>query len=408
MFFGCDKGFKCASGIVWLAMLHLYGERAVTDYTIDDEFPGGNIVVERLTDDEAFIHQDLRDTQGNWFYWCFRTKGAAGKSLVFRFTKSNVIGALGPGVSTDGGKTWRWLGRQAVKGQSFTYTFAEEENETLFSVGMAYQESHLKAFISRHSESSHLKVETHCNTEKGRTVERLHLGCLDKEPRYRILITSRHHSCEMMANYALEGLMDAVLSNGEAGKWYRENVEIVAIPFMDKDGVEDGDQGKNRKPRDHNRDYIGKSIHPSVKALREFVPIWSKDKLYAAIDLHCPYLSRGQWNEQIYIVGAMNQDIWREQQKFAANLEKHRKGSLPFRSADALPFGQAWNTQSNYKAGKSFGRWASELKGIRLSITIEIPYANVRGKEINQQTGRELGLDLAEGLKGYMEEVNGE
>ena len=400
-----DLDIRCAAGMVWLAMLHLYGERIVADYTIDDEFPGGNIVVERLTDKEAFIHQDLRDTRGKWFYWCFRVKDAAGKSLVFRFTKGNVIGALGPGVSTDLGKTWRWLGRQAVRGQSFSYTFAEEENETLFSVGMAYQESHLKAFLTKHSDNPHLEMQHHCKTKKGRKVERLRLGCLDKEPRHRVLITARHHSCEMMASYALEGLMDAVLSDTETGEWFRENVELVAIPFMDKDGVEDGDQGKNRKPRDHNRDYVGKSIHPSVKALRKFVPAWSKDKLRAAIDLHCPYLSGGRWNEQIYIVGAMNQKVWQEQLKFAAKLEKHRKGPLPFRSADVLPFGQAWNTHSNYRDGKSIGRWAGELKGIRLATTIEIPYANVRGKEINQKTGRELGYDLAEGVMRWLEEV---
>jgi len=390
--------------MTWLDMLHLSGAQAVTAYTIDDDFPGGNIVVERLTDDAVFLRQDLRDTTGHWFYWCFRVKGAADKTLTFNFTNGNVLGVLGPGVSKDSGRSWRWLGKKSVKGQTFKYSFANDESETLFSVGMAYQDSHLKDFLSRYADNPHLKVETHCKTKRGRDVERLRLGCLDREPSYRVLLTARHHSCEMMANYALEGLMDTVLSEGDLGEWYRENVEIVAIPFMDKDGVEDGDQGKNRKPRDHNRDYGGKSIYPSVTALREFVPAWSKDKLVAAVDFHCPYLKGGVWNEQVYIVGVMNKDIWQEQLKFAAKLEKHRKGPLPFRSADALPFGQAWNTQSNYKTGKSFGRWAGEIKGIRLSTTLEIPYANVKGKEINQESGRDLGRDLAEGLKGYLEE----
>ena len=52
-----------------------------------------------------------------------------------------------------------------------------------------------------------------------------------------------------------------MLADNEDGYWFRRNVEVLAIPFMDKDGVEEGDQGKNRKPRDHNRDYIGQSVH---------------------------------------------------------------------------------------------------------------------------------------------------
>jgi murein tripeptide amidase MpaA len=36
------------------------------------------------------------------------------------------------------------------------------------------------------------------------------------------------------------------------GRLARERFRFLAVPFMDKDGVEDGDQGKNRRPRDHN------------------------------------------------------------------------------------------------------------------------------------------------------------
>lgn len=59
---------------------------------------------------------------------------------------------------------------------------------------------------------------------------------------------------------------------------------------MDKDGVEDGDQGKNRLPHDHNRDYTGESIYASVRASRDFVPHWSVGRLKFALDMHCPYI----------------------------------------------------------------------------------------------------------------------
>ncbi len=83
----------------------------------------------------------------------------------------------------------------------------------------------------------------------------------------------------MMASWSLEGLMDEVLADTTDGRWLREHVEFLVVPFMDKDGVEDGDQGKNRRPHDHNRDYLGESIYPEVAAWRAFVPGWSEGRL---------------------------------------------------------------------------------------------------------------------------------
>ena len=130
--------------------------------------------------------------------------------------------------------------------------------------------------------------------------------------------------------FALEGLLDVVLSDSEDGSWFGRNVEVLAIPFVDKDGVEAGDQGKNRKPRDHNRDYIGPSIHPSVTALRTFVPNWSNGKLRAAFDLHCPYI-RGEYNEVIYIPGSSDERMWQEQRRFGRLLEELQRGPLVYR-----------------------------------------------------------------------------
>ena len=87
------------------------------ELAIDAGFPGGNILVEKIEGDSAFIRQDLRDTRGDWFYWHFRVRGAAGRKLTFHFTRSNVIGVRGPAVSTDAGSTWSWLGRRAVRRQ---------------------------------------------------------------------------------------------------------------------------------------------------------------------------------------------------------------------------------------------------------------------------------------------------
>ncbi|HNT37118.1 MAG TPA: M14 family zinc carboxypeptidase, partial [bacterium] len=266
---------------------------------IDADFPGGNIVVERIEGDDCFVHQDLRDTTRDWFYWCFRVRNAQGRRLTFHFTQSNVLGVEGPAVSLDQGVTWRWLGDSCIQEKAFSYSFGLDEREVRFSFGMPYLEEHLARFLTDHRQNQFLRTETLCTSRKGRTVARIHIGCIHREPVARVLLTCRHHCCEMMASYSLQGLMQAVISNSEEFAWLRNNVEFLVVPFVDKDGVEDGDQGKMRHPHDHNRDYLGEpadSIYPEVRALREFVPKWSGGLLRVGLDLHCPYI-RGAHNE---------------------------------------------------------------------------------------------------------------
>jgi len=379
------------------------------EVAVDADYPGGNIIVERIDGDVIDLRQDLRDTRGWWFYWNFRVRGAGGRRLTFRFTNKNVIGTRGPAVSTDGGKTWAYMGMRSVKGASFAYTFpgdAKDAKPVRFAFAIPYQEADLKQFLARHEKNKHLAVRQLCKTRKGRTVERIHIGRIDGKAPHRALLTCRHHSCESMASYVLEGAMSAILADTECGKWFRRNVEVMAVPLVDIDGVEDGDQGKNRKPRDHNRDYIGKSVYASTAALRELVPKWSDARLKIAIDLHCPWI-RGRQSEVIYLVGGKDKAIWQAQCRFAGILESIRPDALPYKASNNLPFGKAWNTGGNFKAGKSCSRWASELRGIDLATTIEVPYANAGKVTITPKLARAFGAALAEAMYEYLQPAHG-
>jgi hypothetical protein len=67
-------------------------------------------------------------------------------------------------------------------------------------------------------------------------------------------------------------------------------VELLALPMMDTDGVEDADQGKNRKPRDHNRDYDAPHAHVETAALVERAKRFFDGRPAAFIDMHCPWV----------------------------------------------------------------------------------------------------------------------
>ena len=367
---------------------------------VDADLPAGNIVVEKISGDEVFLHQELRDTAGDWFYWCFRVRNAQDRKLTFHFTSGNPIGVRGPAFSTDGGQSWQWLDTQLVQRASFSYNFCAQDPDVRFCVAFPYTEKNLAAFLAGRTNNPHLKVATLCRTDHGRDAELLHLGRLHGRAERKVVITCRHHCCEMMASYVLEGIIEGVLADTAEGSWLREHVEFFVVPFVDKDGVEAGDQGKNRKPHDHNRDYAA-GLYATVRAIREQVPQWSAGKLRVALDLHCPTL-RGGGNEQLVFVGGSDTNAWREAQQFTKILEATQTGPLHYATTNNLPFGKGWNTPANFTAGLSFARWATGLPGVRWGATLETPYANAGGVAVTDATARALGHDLARALQKYL------
>jgi len=377
------------------------------ELTIEADYPGGNIVLDKIEGDNVYLQQDLRDTKGWWFYWNFRVRGATGRTLTFHFTNKNPIGVRGPAVSTDGGRTWSWLGAEAVKGASFTYAFAKNAKDVRFCFGMAYQEANLQRFLKRYADNPHLSVKKLCETRKGRTVERVHAGKLDGEPKHRVLVTCRHHSCEMMASYTLEGIIEAILADTDDGRWLRRNVEVMAIPFMDKDGVEDGDQGKNRKPHDHNRDYVGESIYPTVRAIKELAPKWSEGRLRFALDMHCPWIG-GKYHETLLFPTRLRgKENWDRLMVFLRILEDVQTGPLVLSLEDNLSF-TSWDGSTRDTGDappETCSRWMRTIPGVLFATPLEVPYANASGKAVTAETARAFGRDLARAMRTYLESL---
>lgn len=390
-------------GLAWLLAL-IAATLAHAQVNVDAAFPGGNVTVERIEGDTVFFRQDLRDSSGDWFYWAFRVRGAEGQTLKFHMM-TDKFSARGPAVSRDAGRTWYWMGADAVERQTFQFRFGVDDHEIRFSMGMPYTEAHLGTFLKPYVDGKTLRIETLCRTGKGRRAELLRFGQIEGEPRFRVFLAARHHACEMMASYELEGIIQAVLANDEVGMWFRRNVEVGAVPFMDKDGVEDGDQGKKRTPHDHNRDYSGEPLYPTVAAVKTWLPQWSGGKLQVALDLHCPML-RSPDHELVQFIGGSEPEFWRRETRLSVLVEKHSAHApLSSYERDNLPFGKSWNTVSNGQ-GKTFASWVRTLPGLKVGGVIELPYATARGQEVNAESARAYGRAVAAAIRDYLIESN--
>lgn len=357
---------------------------------IHSHFTGGNIHVLKTEGSTVYVQNEIRDTMEDWFYWAFCVEGAQGETLTFIFDK-RWIGYYGPAVSHDL-NSWNWLYSTPTSTATdrFSYTFGEDETCIYFAHNMLYHPSHFEHFCMK----LNLPISTLCISEKGREIPYIRLGNGNET----ILLTARHHACEATGSYVLEGLIRELAAHPIP------DTQVIAVPFVDYDGVVDGDQGKSRAPHDHNRDYVPdeEAIYASVREIRK---ISAENKLRYAFDFHSPW-HIGNQNDWVFIP-QINFDNIKNVTLFQCFLEKAiTPDSLPYSPDGTYMPDEGWN-----KIGTpSFGTYMRNSAGAELSFSFEtpyfkalrVPYAGAEGAVAFSASGaRELGRCFALALHSY-------
>lgn len=344
--------------------------------SINADFPGGNVIVERIEGDVVTITPDLRGGR-DWFYWSFECQTNASRKLRFELPDKRsmkYISMQGPAISSDGGETWDWLGADSVDGTAFECAFDAGQPLRL-SVTIPYMQSNLDRLLDEHRKNKHLTVTELARTSGGRPVELFQIG----EPgdgRIPVMTTARHHACESMASYLLEGFLRAAMSDTEAGRAFRERYVLYCVPMVDKDGVHNGDQGKNRNPHDHNRDYIEPSpaenpndaagpLYPEIAAIMK---LRDSKGIRIAVDFHCPTLWM-DYHQVIYFVGPKDMPVGNHQN--VSQLASLIKAEFP----ETAPRG-CLVLLKNERTPGHFSDYFSRGESTIMATTLEFPYAS--------------------------------
>lgn len=349
------------------------------DFIITDRFFGGNILVEGIHGDHAFLHRDLRDSD-HWFYWAFRVDGAAGRTITFTFPE-DLLGYWGPAVSHNL-MNWHWLEPEGYRAEpedrrSFTYTFGKTENSVYFAHDMLY---HLEHF----QQLDFLDISTLCLDRDGTPTP---LGALGEGEKI-ILLTARHHACEGPAGYALEGVLREFCDVPLPG--YR----ILSVPFVDMAGVAAGDPGKCRLPHDHNRDYIPNSIYPTITAIKELL---AKEKVTYVFDFHDP-CHIGKGNDYTRLVNAyasMQEDMTRFSALYAEETKKYTTGAC-------FPFEDGKITWRDQPVTGTFSAYCGALESVEFVATVELPYFGKQDRMMTQESFVATGRAFARALKRFI------
>ncbi len=362
--------------------------------TLSSDYPGGNVKVNKLSPGRAEIEADLRDTGQKWFYWNFEASAAEPGSVKFLFpVNQKQISAQGPAVSLDGGKSWRWLGREKTnflvsepegKRDSFSWEFKQKGEKVRFAQGIPYQKADLDKFLEKYSGNPNLKVNTLAKTRKGVPSPLLVISG-GKEAK-NILLTARHHACEAIASYVMEGFLEEALSDSPMGQAFREKYALYAVPFVDLDGVEAGDQGKGRKPHDHNRDYgIPAPLYPEIKAIND---LERGKRFFVCLDLHAPSV-RDDIHEAFYFDGFRSPENNANTVEFAKWLAAESPGMI----GNTLNLLKPKARKPSGSDGTSFAHYFGASPDVTYCVTIEIPYAS-RHADYDASVAKEYGRGL--------------
>lgn len=346
-------------------------------YKIHKNFTGGNIRVKEQSGNIIYLENELRDTEGDWFYWAFCVEDAQEQELTFHF-QENRLGYYGPAVSHDL-KHWEWMGD--TEENSFTYRFAKGEQKVYFAHDMLYHPDRFEEFAARKG----LKLLTLCTSLKGRQTPYFEFG----DGEQRIILTARHHACEATGSYVLEGVLEELLENPI------ENSRIFCVPFVDYDGVIDGDQGKNRRPHDQNRDYhpSAAAIYPETGKIREYA---YQNGVDYAFDFHSPWHKGGVRSDHVYIVRNSLENV-EKFETFGKLLEQNvTDKSMKYNREYDYPPMTGWNIP-----GAQFGANMWKRPGCKLVISLETPYFGGENNQVSQERLLELGRCFARTFKKY-------
>ncbi len=348
-------------------------------YEITQEFCGGNIIVENMTETYAKVKINYRDSEP-WCYWAFKVIGAGGYKITFDFGE-DAVGYFGAAVSHNL-IDWHWSDPDNYRHNEeerfkFEYTFQENENEVYFAHNLLYNFENFKLL-------DFLSHDTFCNDSDGTPCPMGEMG----EAGDIILLTARHHACEAPANYVLEGVLKELYEKPLPG------YKIVVVPFMDTMGVLRGDQGKGRLPHDHNRDYIPDSIYPTVKAMKNYL---GNNKVKYVFDFHSP-CHLGGGNNFMSLVNAY--------QKLSDKMKYFSCLFADEITEDCFVFNDGVITWREEPLYGTFSAYVGALENTKFVATIENPYFGDPDNRMTAERYVNTGKAFGRAVKRFVQSDN--
>jgi len=322
-----------------------------------------------------FASEPRTSPQPLWFHIQARDLGGAPVEFVWELPdiclgNRSELHLLRPVLRADGGE---WVrcdevsvdehadGRRSLR---FSHDGGAETLAAAFCFPYATQ--HLDATLSELGdawERSLIGV-----THESRPLERLRLAGEDSGERPGVYLAARQHSGETPGSWVLDGILRFLASDSEEAVAMRETLDVWACPFVDLDGVVNGDYGKDALPWDYNRAWEQLPMRASVHAIqRDLIRFHERTAPRIVIDLHGP----GHSTPGVYLqlprgerpVGQRGGAL-----EFAKDLAEHFPELQASRLSHETSYASRWNKLS------TLGTWTWDYLGETQCVSVETSY----------------------------------
>lgn len=329
----------------------------------------------------AFMCEPRNSPESLWFH--LECTGAGGRRIRFAWLNAHVclgtesaeaMANVRPVVRLDNGRWQRVRQVEVLKlplgGHYLEFTTPAACRRAAAAFCYPYGPQDLQATL-RHTHGF-WAVETIGLTAKGRQLVRLHADAERKRSgRPGAYILARQHSGETPGSWVLDGLLRAVAAEHPPARLRR--VEWWAVPFVDLDGVVEGNYGKDTLPIDFNRAWACMAMRPEVHAIQHDMQYFAEGRQRRLVlDLHGP----GGGETRVYHLGCRRdrpRAHRRANDSFTPFLEAEISEQGPERAGVVPEYASRWDWNHAVKC------WAWDELNETLGVTLETAYQPIQG-----------------------------
>ncbi len=314
-----------------------------------------------------------QDTNASTRYWfAFQVEGAAGRDLVFRIPASeNMYGPSGwqgkqPVATADGGATWSRIADAESTGGFFTFRYRPGTDADRVALTLPYTFSRWLDYRSAIVGDQRVRsAETIGRSLGGNPLHMLEVTSPLGSDQDKALVwaVARQHPGEPEGSHMMEGLINWLLGGSAEADALLESARVFLVPFLNPDGVLEGNQRVNQAGLDLNRQWVNPTptTAPTIlaTALKMLELDAQGDGTRIVLDFHGAPPSRS--NFFIYNdVASVPPDVFDEMQTLLNRAISLNPDFAPLQRSTARPVNQGERTRS----------WAYQFLGTH-GLTIE-------------------------------------
>ncbi|MFW5866491.1 MAG: M14 family zinc carboxypeptidase [Armatimonadota bacterium] len=238
-------------------------------------------------------------------------------------------------------------------------------------------------------------------THESRSLERLRLAGSHPTPRPGVYLMARQHSGETPGSWVLDGILRFLASDDDEAAKLRDTLDVWACPFVDLDGVVNGDYGKDALPWDYNRAWERLPMRAAVHAIqRDLERFHERTGPRIVIDLHGP----GHSTPGVYLQlprgerphGQRNGAL-----EFAEDLATH----FPELSADRLSHETSYPSRWNKLS--TLGSWTWDYLGETQCVSVEASYQRLTDSLLYPADYHEIGRRVIRAANAWLARRDG-